>query len=57
MFEIKKVRRHEKFRKEWSHYYNKCKSQMGHDQVSGEVNVLCWLAAPVAMFYGTSKIW
>ena len=26
---------------------------MGHDQVSGEVNVLCWLAVPVAMFYGT----
>ena len=25
---------------------------MGQDQVSGGVNVLCWLAAPVAMFYG-----
>ena len=25
---------------------------MGHDQVSGEASVLCWLAAPVAMFYG-----
>ena len=24
----------------------------GQDQVSGGVNVLCWLAAPVAMFYG-----
>ena len=26
--------------------------QMGHDQVSGGVSVLCWLAASVAMFYG-----
>ena len=26
--------------------------QMGQDQVSGGVSVLCWLAAPVAMFYG-----
>ena len=24
---------------------------MGQDQVSGGVSVLCWLAAPVAMFY------
>ena len=31
---------------------NKCKSQMGQDQVSGGVSVLCWLAAPVAMVYG-----
>ena len=30
----------------------KCKSQIGQDQVSGGVSVLCWLAAPVAMFYG-----
>ena len=30
---------------------------MGQDQVSGGVSVLCWLAAPVAMFYGNlSKI-
>ena len=29
-----------------------CKSRMGQDQVSGGVSVLCWLAAPVAMFYG-----
>ena len=35
----------------WSQYKNKCKSQMGQDQVSGGVSVLCWLAAPVAMFY------
>ena len=28
------------------------KSQMGQDQVSGGVSVLCWLAAPVAMSYG-----
>ena len=27
-------------------------SQMGQDQVSGGVCVLCWLAPPVAMFYG-----
>ena len=26
--------------------------QMGQDQVSGGVSVLCWLAATVAMFYG-----
>ena len=25
---------------------------MGQDQVSGGVSVLCWLAAPVAMFHG-----
>ena len=25
---------------------------MGQDQVSGEESVRCWLAAPVAMFYG-----
>ena len=25
---------------------------MGQDQVPGGVSVLCWLAAPVAMFYG-----
>ena len=24
----------------------------GQDQVSGEISVLCWLAPPVAMFYG-----
>ena len=28
---------------------------MGQDQVSGGVSVLCWLAAPVAMFYGNLK--
>ena len=27
-------------------------TQMEHDQVSGGVSVLCWLAAPVGMFYG-----
>ena len=52
MFETQKVRRYDKFRKEWSQHKNKCKSQMGQDQVSGGVSVLCWLAAPVAMFYG-----
>ena len=29
MFETQKVRRHDKFRKEWSQHKNKCKSQMG----------------------------
>ena len=29
---------------------------MGQDQGSGGVSVLCWLAAPVAMFYGNLKI-
>ena len=52
MFETQQVRRHDKFRKEWSQHKNKCKSQMGQDQVSGTASVLCWLAAPVAMFYG-----
>ena len=28
---------------------------MGQDQVSGGISVLCLLAAPVAMFYGTSQ--
>ena len=52
MFETQKVRRYDKFRKEWSQHKNKCKSQMGQDKVSGGVSVLCWLAATVAMFYG-----
>ena len=26
---------------------------MGQDQVSRAVSVLCWLAAPVAIFYGS----
>ena len=52
MFETQKVRRLDKFREEWSQTSNKDKSQMGQDQVSGGVSVLCWLAAPVAMFYG-----
>ena len=52
MFETQKVRRHDKFRKEWSQHKNKCKSQMEQDQVSGGVSVLYWLGAPVAMFYG-----
>ena len=52
MFETQKVRRHDKFRKDCSQHKNKRKSQMGQDQVSGGVSVLCWLAAPVAMFYG-----
>ena len=56
MFETHKVRRHDKFRKEWSQHKNKCKSQMGQDQVSGGVSVLCWLAAPVAMFYGNLMV-
>ena len=30
----------------------KCKSQIGQDQMFGGVSGLCWLAAPVAMFYG-----
>ena len=51
MFETQNVRRHDKLRKEWSQHKNKCRSQMGQDQVSGGVSVLCWLAAPVAMFY------
>ena len=52
MSETQKVRRHDKFRKEWSQHQNKCKFQMGQDQVSGGISVLCWLAEPVAMFYG-----
>ena len=29
---------------------------MGQDLVSGGVSVLCWLAAPGAMFYGNLQI-
>ena len=39
MFETEKVRTHGKFRNEWSQRYNKCKSHMGQDQVSGGVFV------------------
>ena len=28
---------------------------MGQDQESGGVSVICWLAAPVAMFYGNHQ--
>ena len=52
MFKTQKVRRHDKFGKEWSQHLNKCKSQMGQNQVSGGISVLYRLAAPVAMFYG-----
>ena len=52
MFETQKVSRHDKLRKGWSQHKSKCKSQMGQDQVSGGLSVLCWHAAPVAMFYG-----
>ena len=45
MFETQMVRRHDKFRKEWSQHKNKCKSQMRQDQVSEGVSVLCWLTA------------
>ena len=47
MFENQKVRRHDKYRNEWSQHWNKCKYQMGQDQVFGGVSVLCLLAAPV----------
>ena len=52
MFETQKVRRHDTFRKELYQHKNKCKSQMGQDQVSGGVSVLCWLTTPYAMSYG-----
>ena len=47
MFETQNVCRRDKFRTEWSQHIKKCKSQMGQDQVSVGVSVLCWLAAPV----------
>ena len=57
MFETRKVRRNDKFRTEWSQHKIKCKSQMGQDQVSGGVSVLCWLTAPVVISsMGTSVI-
>ena len=56
MFRTKKVRKHDKFRKELSQNKNICKSQMGQDQVPGGVNILCWLAAPVAMLYENIQI-
>ena len=36
---------------QWSHQKNICKSNMGQDQVSGGVSVLCWHAAPLQMIY------
>ena len=42
----------DKFRREWSQYLNKRKSQNGQDQVFGGVSVLCWLAAPLQNLYG-----
>ena len=44
MFESQTPKTYDKLKRKWS--------QMGQDQVSGGVSVLCWLAAPVAMFYG-----
>ena len=35
-------------KRHWSQQKNTCKSQMGQDQVSGGVSILCWHAAPVA---------
>ena len=39
-----KVRRQDKFRRDWSRH----SSKVGQDQVSGGISVLCWHAAPVA---------
>ena len=50
-----KVRKHGKVRRKRSQHLNKCKSQMGEDQVSGGVSVLCWLAEPVVMFDGNLR--
>ena len=55
MFETQKVRSHDKFRKKWPQHEKKCKSEMGHYQVSGGVSVLCWQTAPVAVFYGNLR--
>ena len=41
-----KVWKHDKFKREWSQHYNKCKSNMGQDQVSGGVSILSWLSEP-----------
>ena len=43
-----KVRNHDKFRRELLQHKNKCKSQIGQDQVSGRVSVLSRLSAPYA---------
>ena len=34
---------------------SKCKSQIGQDQMSGRVSVLCWLVAPVAILIENPK--
>ena len=39
MFETQKVRRYDKFRKEWSQHKNKCKSQMGQDRNMTRIHV------------------
>ena len=31
---------HDKFRKEWSQHENKCKSQIGQDQVYTKINII-----------------
>ena len=52
MFETQKVRDMTSSGKNGLIIRNNFKSQMGQGQVSGGVSVLCWLAAPDAMFYG-----
>ena len=52
MFETQKVRRHDKFRKNGLNIRTNASPKWDRTQVSGGVSVLCWLAAPVAMFHG-----
>ena len=38
-----KVRKQDKFRRDWSHHLNTCKSHIvGQDQMSAGVSFLCW---------------
>ena len=51
MFEIQSPETIDKFRRDLSQHFNKCKSKMEQDQMFGGASVLCWLAAPLQMFY------
>ena len=50
-----KVRKHDRLRLNGLNIRTNASPQMGQEQVSGGVSVLCWLAALVAMFYGNLR--
>ena len=48
---IFEVRKQDKFKRDYLNSIENASPKMRQDHVSGRVSVLCWLAAPVAMFY------